>query len=87
MKNLSDPVNHDGCIHTGRFASFNPGPEIEYGEIVCFEQDPFWGWETVVFIFLPGYITMFLVTDIIMEMRGKTSPTYQTLLSFCLQGD
>ena len=84
VKNLSDPVNHDDCIHTGRFTSFNPGPEIEYEEIVCFEQDPIWGWVTVVFIFLPGYITVFLVTDIIMEMRGKTSATYRTLLSFCL---
>ena len=84
VKNLSDPANHDDCVHTGRFTSFNPGPEIEYEEIVCFEQDPIWGWMTVVFIFLPGYITVLLVTDIIMEMQGKTSHTYRALLSSCM---
>ena len=43
VKNLSDPANHDDCVRTDRFTSFNPGPQIEYEEIVCFEQDPMWG--------------------------------------------
>ena len=56
VKNLSDPANHDDCIHTGRFTSYNPGPQIEFEEIVCFEQNPIWGLRTVAFIFLPGYV-------------------------------
>ena len=84
VKNLSDPANHDGCVHTFRLTSFNPGPKIEYEEIVCFEQDQIWGWVTVAFIFLPGYFTVYPVTDMILEAHGKTSSSYRPLLSFCL---
>ena len=54
VKNLSDPANHDDCVHTGRFTSFNPGPHIEFEQILCFEQDPMWGQATILFIILPG---------------------------------
>ena len=63
VKNLSDPANHDDCVHTGRFTSFNPGPEIEYEEIVCFEQDPMWGWATVALIFRCASISWIHVGD------------------------
>ena len=73
VKNLSDPANHDGCVHTGRFTSFNPSPEIEYEEIVCFEQDPIWGWVTVGFMFLPGYYFACELAKITMEILCKKS--------------
>ena len=84
VENLSDPANHGDCIHTGRFTIFNPGPEIEFEEIVCFEQDPIWGLVTLAIIFLPGYIAAAPVTDIIMEMLGKTSSTLRHFLIYCL---
>ena len=85
VKNLSDPANHNGCVHTFRLTSFSPGPKIEYEEIVCFEQDPIWGWVTVCFIFLPGYFTVYPVTDIILEILDKKSSSmFRYLLSFCM---
>ena len=85
VKNLSDPANHNGCIHTFRLTSFNPGPKIEYEEIVCFEQDPVWGWLTVGIMFLPGYFTVYPATDIILEMLDKKSSSkHRYLLSFCM---
>ena len=84
VKNLSNPANYDACVHTFRLTSFNPGPEIEYEEIVCFEQDPIWGWVTVGFIFLPGYFTVYPVTDIILEALYASSPSFRPLLSVCM---
>ena len=84
VKNLSEPANHDDCVHTGRYTSSNPGPEIEYEEIVCFEQDPIWGWVTVGFIFLPGYHFAFEVAKTIMEILGKKSFYALCLLYVCL---
>ena len=81
---LSDPANHNNCVHTARYTIFNPDPERQYEEIVCFEQDPVWGWVTVVLIFLPGYCSVFLVTDITMETLGKKSSLLRVLLAHCL---
>ena len=78
VENLSDPANHND--HTGRFTSFNPGPEIEFEEIVCFEQDPIWGWVTAGFIFFPGYYLAFEVAKIVMEILDKKSFCGQILL-------
>ena len=84
MKNLSEPANHDDCVHTGRFTSFIPGPEIEYEEIVCFEKDPIWGWVTVGFMFLPGYYFAYEVSKIVMQILEKKSFYGQILLFVCL---
>ena len=84
VNNLSDPANHDNCVHTARYTIYNPDPEIEYEEIICFEQDPIWGWVTVSFMFLPGYCGVFLVTDIIMEILNKNSSCLRVFLSHLL---
>ena len=84
VKNLSEPENHDDCVHTGRFTSFNPGPKIDYEEIVCFEQDPMWGWATVALIFFPGLFSAYEVSRIIMDARGKRSYFCHLLLYACL---
>ena len=68
VDNLSDLANHNDCVHTGRFITFNPGPEIEYEEIVCFEKDPIWGWVTVAFMISPGFFFAGLVAAIIMDV-------------------
>ena len=31
VNNLSDPANHDNCVHTARYTIYNPDPEIEQG--------------------------------------------------------
>ena len=84
VKNLSNPANHDACVHTFCLTRFNPDPEIEYEEIVCFEQDPIWGWVTVGFMFLPGYYFAFELAKISMEILGKKSFYGQCLLYVCL---
>ena len=84
VKNLSDPANHNDCVHTGRFTSFNPGPEIEYEEIVCFEEDPIWGWVTVLFMFFPAFLSADEVARIVMDVQGKRSYPRHLLLVLCL---
>ena len=84
VKNLSDPANHDNCVHTGRFTSFNPAPHIEFEQILCFEQDPMWGQATIGFLLLPGGMFASEVSKIICDHHGKTSYLYHTLLSVCL---
>ena len=84
VKNLSDPANHNDCVHTGRFTSFNPAPEIEYEEIVCFEQDPKWGIATIVFILFPGIAFAGEVSQIIQDVRGKRSDEFYYLRFVCL---
>ena len=84
VKNLSDPANHDDCVHTGRFTSFNPAPHIEFEQILCFEQDPMWGHVTIYFLLLPGCFFASEVSRIICDHRGKTSDLYQILLAVCL---
>ena len=84
VKNLSDAANHGDCVHTGRLTSFNPGPQIEYEEIVCFEQDPIWGWFTVGFIFLPAVAFANQVAKIILDVQGKKSYLRHLLLSLSL---
>ena len=84
VKNLSDPANHNDCVHTGRFTSFNPAPHIEFEQILCFEQDPMWGQATIGFLLLPGFFFASEVSTIICDHRGKTSDLYHSLLTVCL---
>ena len=68
VKNLSNLANHNDCVVT-----FNPDPEIEFQEIVCFEQDPIWGWVTVMFMIYPGFYLSIFVGRCIKDARGLSS--------------
>ena len=78
VKNLSDAANHDD---TGCWTSFNPDPQEE---IVCFEQDPIWGWVTVGFVFLPAVAFADQVAKLILDVQGKRSSLCCLLLSLSL---
>ena len=59
VENQSDPIV-ENCTLVGKTFHVSYKSEIETEEITtyeydCFEEDPFWGWFTIGFMFVPGF--------------------------------
>ena len=49
-------VNSSQCVRIGTYLQWNGNSsEVVYEEFECTEQDPIWGYMSLVFMFLPGH--------------------------------